>query len=280
MENKITLFFRYSIFLGLCFLTLLGGLSLYGKEVPPFPSGPVLDEAKLFKPQEKLLLEKYARAFFSSHDIQLQIYVASSLEGEVLENYTIKVVDQWKLGRKGLEAGSDRGILLFIALKERKNRLEVGRGLEGTYTDVFTGQLLDGLRPYLRQGDFFLGIGRMMNVMDLWLKKSENRKSIVEANPRFNFVDPSIAKYRKSQTGQNKSRGQATKLPWWSIPALFLFLFIASKIRLGRVSLLEILLMTFLASGGRRGGGGFGGGGGSWSGGGGGFGGGGSSSDW
>ena len=78
-----------------------------------------------------------------------------SLEGEVLENYSLKVARTWKLGRKGV----NDGVLLLIAKGDRKLRIEVGRGLEGSLPDALAGRIIqDEITPRFKAGDFDGGV--------------------------------------------------------------------------------------------------------------------------
>ncbi len=74
---------------------------------------------------------------------------------ETVEQYAIRVFDQWKLGRKGV----DDGVLLLIAKNDRKLRIEVGRGLEGAIPDAFAKRIIEEeITPRFKQGDFHGGI--------------------------------------------------------------------------------------------------------------------------
>jgi uncharacterized protein len=78
-----------------------------------------------------------------------------SLEGEVLENFSLKVARTWALGRKG----QNDGILFLIAKSDRKLRIEVGHGLEGTIPDALAGRIINNeVTPRFRSGDFDGGV--------------------------------------------------------------------------------------------------------------------------
>ena len=92
-------------------------------------------------------------------DLQLSLEaqgrLRASLEDEVLEDYSLRVAETWKLGRGKF----DDGALLLIARDDRKMRLEVGYGLEGTIPDAYSKRILDGvLQPRFRSGDFDGGV--------------------------------------------------------------------------------------------------------------------------
>lgn len=115
----------------------------------PYLSGPVVDDAGLLHESERVRLERLLRDFRARTGVQMAIYIPSSLQDNDIESFSMAIAEQWKLGRKGV----DRGLLLVLAPRERQVRLEVGYGLEGTFTDAWSRRMLDEvLVPYLRDG--------------------------------------------------------------------------------------------------------------------------------
>jgi uncharacterized protein len=109
----------------------------------------------MLSPEEEQRIEARLTALEETTGAQVVVLTVPSLEGENLEDYSLRVADQWRLG----QAGKDNGALLFIARDDRKMRLEVGYGLEGTLTDALSRRVLDDvLQPRFRQGDFGGGI--------------------------------------------------------------------------------------------------------------------------
>jgi uncharacterized protein len=93
-------------------------------------------------------LEEELKSFEQSDSTQLVILTLSSLEGESLEDYSIKVVEAWKLG----QARKDNGILLLVSKDDRKMRFEAGR-LEGRLTDLMAGRIIDlVVKPKFKRG--------------------------------------------------------------------------------------------------------------------------------
>jgi len=91
------------------------------------------------------------------------LLIVPSLEGEPLEDYSMRVAEAWKLGRKGV----DNGLLLFIAAQDRRARLEVGYGLEGRITDLESSRIIRGvLAPAFRAGDYAGGIERAFDALE------------------------------------------------------------------------------------------------------------------
>ena len=86
---------------------------------------------------------------------QVAVLLVPTTQPETVEQYAIRVFDQWKLGRKGV----DDGVLLIIAKSDRRLRIEVGRGLEGAIPDAYAKRIIDeDIAPHFRQGDFYGGI--------------------------------------------------------------------------------------------------------------------------
>ena len=86
-------------------------------------------------------LEQRLRAYEDSTGNQIVLLTVSSLDGEVLEDYTMRVVETWKLGQKDV----DNGVLLFIARDDRKLRIEVGYGLEASVTDAASSYIINSV---------------------------------------------------------------------------------------------------------------------------------------
>jgi len=121
----------------------------------PRPGGYVNDTAGLISQGAALKLEQFLRDFEKSDSTQITVLTIPTLDGEVLETYALKVLENWKVGQKGL----DNGALLLIAKAERKIRIEVGYGLEGRLTDLLAGRIIDNeISPRLKQGDFDGGV--------------------------------------------------------------------------------------------------------------------------
>lgn len=109
---------------------------------------------------------------------QVTVLVLSSLEGEPLESFSHRVATTWKLGQKG----ADNGVLLLVAMKERKIRVEVGYGLEGALTDARSAQIIrNEIVPRFRAGDV---PGGVTAGMDAILKTIEGTYQASDQPPR------------------------------------------------------------------------------------------------
>lgn len=128
--------------------------SAQGVPVPPL-TGPIIDQVGVLNPQQRTELEQELWALKKEKGSEIAVLIVPSTRPEEIEQYSIRVVDTWKLGRKGV----DDGVLLLVALNDRRVRIEVGRGLEGDIPDVKAFRIIDELIvPEFRRGDFAGGL--------------------------------------------------------------------------------------------------------------------------
>lgn len=121
----------------------------------PAHTGRVQDEAGLLSPALRQRVNAWLLAYQQQTGHQLELLTVRSLEGDVLEDFTIRVVEAWKLGNQE----RDDGLLLFVAEAERQIRIEVSHGLEGDLTDVASSRIInDRMRPAFKRGEFEAGI--------------------------------------------------------------------------------------------------------------------------
>lgn len=241
--------------LALCSLIAIGA-SAAEFEVPALRSA-VTDRAGILSPVTRRALESALRQLEGAGGTQLAVLTLPDLAGLTIEQASIRVADAWKLGSEQ----ADDGVLLLVARDERKVRIEVGQGLEGTLTDARSKRIIDeGITPLFRQGDMDGGV--TLGVYQIALVTNPD----VDLRPQL-----------EGQVHGPSPRSSSARSPWQSLFGLFLLAFIFS----GRMGLLPFLFMGGMG-GHRYGGGmgGFGGGGGGFSGGGGGFSGGGASGGW
>ena len=139
----------------LLFLFLSTSLTAFAQPDVPFLSGRIVDEAGVLSDNTIELLELQLKAHEDSTSNQLVVLVISSLKDEILEEYSLKVAETWQIGQKG----KDNGVLLLVAIDDRKMRIEVGYGLEGDLTDALSNRIIrNELAPNFRQGDYDQGI--------------------------------------------------------------------------------------------------------------------------
>jgi uncharacterized protein len=114
------------------------------------PSGYVTDFAHVLSPSAELALEDYCAALERRTGAQVAVILLESLEGHPIEDLANRLYRQWGIGHKE----TAEGLLLLLAIRDRKQRAEVGYGLEPVIPDGFAGGVLRGIRPILRQGDY------------------------------------------------------------------------------------------------------------------------------
>jgi uncharacterized protein len=135
------------------FITLLffgGAATADGREVPDY-QGYVNDYALMMSPEVRAKLESALQSFDLSDSTQVAILTVDSLDGDPLEDFSIRVVDQWKIGQQG----KDNGVLFLAVKNDRKMRIEVGRGLEHVLTDLAAGRIIDSVvAPRFKAGRF------------------------------------------------------------------------------------------------------------------------------
>lgn len=274
-------------------------------------NNPVIDEAKILSASDKQAIETKLRSLNDRGLAQAAVVIVPTTNGEDIFDYSMKVADRWKLGRKD----TDQGLLMVVAVNDRKMYILTGYGLEGTIPDAVAKRIIsDDITPRFKQGDYAGGITAGIN-------RIEERLT----------TDPAILKQADANRVNTNANANTQSNQEGGIPLIFLgfFGFVAGMILtsiLGRffgsiataggivtlgtifgagllgsifVAFIVFLFLLFRGGGGGRGGrggggvvflpgggfggGGFGGGGfggGGFSGGGGGFGGGGAGGDW
>ncbi|MGQ0444939.1 MAG: TPM domain-containing protein [Beijerinckiaceae bacterium] len=244
---------------GLCLAVMLLALFAFvnlalAYAFPPL-NGRVVDSANIIPPAESAGISPKLASLEAKSGIQLVVATVKSLDGEDIAPYANALFRAWKLGTKQ----SNNGVLLLVAPNERKARIEVGYGLEGTLTDALAKIIVtNAMAPRFKAGDFGGGIERgvddIITVLTTdsseWEKRPELR--IVRQDTTLDALGP------------------------WIALGLFVFIFFMLTPPRQRGNLLSFLLGTLMSSG--RGGGYRGGSGGWDSGAGGGFSGGGGSS--
>ena len=258
---------RPTAWLTLC-LVLISAVSAVGaNEIPALPPDPIVDLAGIIDRSVTAKLNGYLRELEQKTTSQVAVLTVKSLGGQSLEEMSIDIAhDRWKLGQKG----RDNGVLMLIALSERKYRIEVGYGLEAILPDSLVGSIgRQYLVPYFKKGDYSTGIYAATLVI----------ASEIAADAGVKITGlPAVKKSSRSRAEKQPSG------PFGKIMSLLVFLVIFILFIRNPRSFLALMLISSM--GGRRGhwggsSGGFGGGGfGSFGGGGGGFGGGGASGGW
>lgn len=146
-----------------CLLMVLVLLShrAWAFEAPAF-QGDVLDEVGILSDEDQQVLLQRIRDLRESNSIWAAVYVARSLQQDVIENAAVTTFEKWKLG----QAGRDNGLLVLIVPSARQMRIEVGYGLEGFITDAFSKRVIDEIyKPAFREQRFVDGLMQGFEVM-------------------------------------------------------------------------------------------------------------------
>jgi uncharacterized protein len=134
--------------------------------IPPL-NARVTDLTGTLTTEQRAALEQKLAAFEVAKGSQLAVLIVPTTRPEEIEQYSIRVVDQWKLGR-GAVGGKrvDDGALLLIAKDDRRMRIEVGYGLEGVLTDAQSNRIIsETITPAFREGNFYEGIDAGLDQM-------------------------------------------------------------------------------------------------------------------
>lgn len=224
------------------FLSLLLSLAFseaVRAEAPlPSPMGAVNDFAGVIPLSDRKAMEQLAAQVLAKTGAAIVVATVTSTDGSDPDEYANRLFESWGIGKKG----EDRGALIFVAVKERRVRIETGYGLEGVLPDGLAGSILDRyVLPYLRKGEYGPGLLNGMKAV----------AAVVAGDG--GFAPPPVERPRQERKTS----------PFGSL-FLLIVLFLLLGTRRGRAMLPYLLLMMMSGGGGggsRRGGfGGFGGG--------------------
>jgi len=142
-----------NIFIGLALLFALGAQA---EDVAvPLLEHRVTDLTGSLSPDQQAALESKLAQFEQQKGSQIAVLLVPTTKPEEIEQYSIRVVDAWKIGRKQV----DDGVLVLVAKDDRKLRIEVGYGLEGAIPDLYTKRIIaEVIAPYFKQGDIYGGL--------------------------------------------------------------------------------------------------------------------------
>lgn len=273
-------------------VTLCGSFSTLAQVAIPPLSGRISDQTGTITNEQKDALERTLSAFETRKGSQLAVLIVPSTAPESIEQYTLRVADLWKLGRKKI----DDGAILVVAKNDRTLRIEVGYGLEGALNDAISKRIIsETITPRFKQGDFYGGISagldQIIRVIDgealpaVKQKPAGEFANIQQLVPVIFVLVMVLGGLLRSMLGRLPGAvvtGTAVGVIAWLFAGA-----IAVALGAGVIALLFTLLSgsgrgigAYAIGAGRGGFGGGGGGGGGFSGGGGGFGGGGASGRW
>lgn len=136
-------------------LMFLFGASCHAYYNPGNPTGFVNDYANLMTPASRASLEDELAQFEQNTKHEITVVTIDNLQGDAIENFAVKLFEDWKIGKKG----ADNGVLFLISKEDRQMRIEVGYGLEGALTDIQSAAIIDQIaKPNFQQNNFDQGI--------------------------------------------------------------------------------------------------------------------------
>ena len=252
--------------------------------------GPVNDWAEVFTPEQKAELTSRIEAAFRTNGSALVVVTLKSLQGGEIQDFAVKLFEQWGIGEKG----KDNGVLLLVSTGDRKVRIEVGYGLEGAIPDATANRIIDEfILPHLRADDFAGGIAAGVDRLIGLVDGEALPEPVQSPGPADSFGNLLPVVLFVSIVSGAILRRVLGQLPGAAVTGLLitgLTWLMAGAIGMALIMGLVGFILSLAPAGragrwashsrGGRGGGSFGGRGGGFSGGGGGFGGGGSSGRW
>lgn len=173
-------------------------------------NNPVIDEARILSASDKQAIETKLRSLNDRGLAQAAVVIVPTTNGEDIFDYSMKVADRWKLGKKD----TDQGLLMVVAVNDRKMYILTGYGLEGTIPDAVAKRIIsDDITPRFKQGDYAGGITAGIN-------RIEERLT----------TDPAILKQADANRVNTNSNAQSNQES--GIPLIFLgfFGFVAGMI--------------------------------------------------
>ncbi|MBI5918188.1 MAG: YgcG family protein [Nitrosomonadales bacterium] len=267
----------------LIFLLLLLPCTATAEVAVPSLTARVTDLTGTLSAEQRGSLESRLQAYETQKGSQIAVLLLPTTQPETIEQYSIRVVEQWKLGRTKV----DDGVLLLIAKDDRALRIEVGYGLEGVLPDAIAHRIIaEDITPLLKQGDFFGGINAgVTRIMAVVQGEALPAPQASDDNARLENLFPALL--FGALLGGTILRRVLGRVPGALVNGgLIGIAALLFGISLIFAVFLSVMAFAFTLGGGHRGFGGYGSGGyggyggGSFGGGGGGFGGGGASGRW
>jgi uncharacterized protein len=135
---------------------LLSFSTVFAQEgIPAKPAGYILDEAGLLNPEEENALEQKMRGYADSTSTQFAIVLVNSTNGRDPYDYAIDIGKIWGVGQKG----KNNGVVILVAMQDRKLRIVTGRGIEDVLPDAVCKRIINRtLKPTFKAGAYYQGL--------------------------------------------------------------------------------------------------------------------------
>ncbi|MHA8083071.1 TPM domain-containing protein [Aquirufa sp. A-Brett2-15D] len=147
----------------LLFVFLLSFSTVFAQEgIPAKPAGYILDEAGLLNPEEENALEQKMRGYADSTSTQFAIVLVNSTNGRDPYDYAIDIGKIWGVGQKG----KNNGVVILVAMQDRKLRIVTGRGIEDVLPDAVCKRIINRtLKPTFKAGAYYQGLEQATSEM-------------------------------------------------------------------------------------------------------------------
>ncbi|MFB6457412.1 TPM domain-containing protein [Chitinophaga sp. Hz27] len=169
---------------------LLSGLLANAQNIPPRPNPPTLvnDFAGVLLRNEDEALEKKLVAYYDSTSTQVAVVILKSVGDYDISQVSLKILRDWGIGTKG----KNNGVLILVAVDDRKVRIETGSGAEGALPDALANQIIsNSIQPAFREGHYYEGLDDATNDVIKAMKgeyKADPRKSKPGISPGALFL--------------------------------------------------------------------------------------------
>jgi uncharacterized protein len=205
------------------FLFLLFAFAVHAQDFPPRPNTLVSDFSKTLSPEQLSALERKLVAFDDSTSTQIAVVVMQSTGNYEIADYSVQLFNQWKIG----QAKKNNGVLMVVALGDRKVWITTGYGVEGVLTDALSRRIIEtDIVPAFRSGDYYRGIDAstttIMRIVsgeftaDSYMKKSKE-KPVLFPFLMFLFI---IIIIIISRVGRTSRYAKRNNLAFWAAWAL------------------------------------------------------------
>ena len=237
---------KFIIYLTLLMQIFFAACAFAESSIPPRPAAGsgiyVQDYAGIISKEDRQQMLSIGQDLDNKTTAQVAVITINSLEGQPIEEYALNVLRNWGIGNKT----KNNGVLVVIAVKDRRSRIEVGYGLEGVLPDGKTGRIQDQyMLPYFKKGEYSAGI-------------TQGYKAIAGIIAQSEGVEISGAKYTGGAKNVQGDAAKGLNISDIVVVMAIIAVLIFDNLFLG--GFLTQMLLWALFRGGGRGGGGFGGG--------------------
>lgn len=173
----------------LTYILLATTLFAVAKKVPPAPTEYrwVQDYGNVLESDQELYLQRKLKAYFDSTSTEIVIVTDYSLDGDDVFDYSYRLAESWKIGTKE----KDNGILIYVAVHDRKIQIQVGKGAEGAFPDIYAKRIIENiLKPNFRNNQY---------------------------GKAFNDATDVIISHLEGEFVQSKSPSNSKRIPSWVI---------------------------------------------------------------